>query len=180
MKEIHKHIRRLHKITIHHNRWLIWTIVLTVLSMSYLIFYISSSQTAIDHDMLDYTDVNQTVVYKNQAMGFSVRHPAYWGIESQTTNVIEFVDPQNNGNGVEVSVYQPSDEANVRSALVIVDEKIAMVDGIPGRELTVETAAGESNVYLVYYNHRLYVIKSELPRSNMILSTFNFLPVNIN
>ncbi len=174
MKRIKKHIRQLHKIKIHHNRWFIWAIVVSFVVMVSLLSYIKVSSLLFD-EYLSYPAIldDYGINYRDNRLGFAMRHPNNWGIESTEENIVEFSDSKNLDEIISVAVYEAGDEAAVRGTLSVKSEKSIMVNGNSARELTVKTAAGGmETVVLLNKNGSLYVIRGASPFFGSVLSTF--------
>ncbi len=115
--------------------------------------------------------------YKDSYLGFSVRHPLDWGIESSDRTVIQFNDPQSNGEGLEIAVYNSGDEEVLRKTYNIDSEHNVMVDKVKGRELVLEGDRDhQEKVVLVNKDQHLFVIRGDTPYFEHILKTFNFIP----
>jgi hypothetical protein len=176
MKKFKKHIKRLHKIKIHDNRWLAWAIALTVIACFALWSYIKVTDYAIDYQAMDSALItNNGLIYKDNVLGFSLYHPRDWGVESDVRTTIIFNDPQNNGAGMTVSLYEPKDESQLRKSLKIAGERDVILNGEKGKRLIVSD--GQKTVetmVLVQHEGRLYVIRGNTPWFDHVLSSFRF------
>jgi hypothetical protein len=93
-------IYRLHKIKIHPNRWLAWTIAYAVIVAIALIGYITVSEVNFESQIAE-NEYHPRHFYQNTRLGFSANFPADWAIESDVNlNMVSFVP----ANGPDLSV----------------------------------------------------------------------------
>jgi hypothetical protein len=77
-KKIHKHLKR----KIHHNRWLVWTIAGVVLAAASLVSYIEITNIDFERGLSINDNKHLWQSYRNHKLGFSIRFPSDWAIES--------------------------------------------------------------------------------------------------
>jgi hypothetical protein len=182
MKHIKRHIKRVQKIKVHHNRWLIWAVSLTVIACFMLLSYIKITDYVLDYQSMDTALINDNgVIYKDNVLGFSLYHPKDWGVESEVRDTITFNDPKNNGAGLEVSLYELDDERALRDVLEISREQTVFVDDQKGARLTVTDGRKTiESVVLVPHDGMLYVIRGSTAWFDQVLSSFKFIARSAN
>jgi hypothetical protein len=174
-KQIKKHLKRLHKIKIHHNRWLIWAIAFSVIVFSCLLAYISTSQRAFEQNMADFSYLNHNgVVYRDVKHGFSLKHPYNWGVEVPQPDLVVFSDPFNYGQSLEVEIYKPADRAALKKAADVASQQTLTVDGVTGEQWNLGSDSEMETMILLENNGMLYVIRSNTPWLTHILATWHF------
>jgi hypothetical protein len=168
-------LRHLHKIKVHHNRWLVWAIAYAVIVAIAVFGYIEVSDITFENQIVDREFVNLRN-YTDNRLGFTVRYPASWGIEASSESSVIFLPIQIEDEGVQVSVRPLSVESDLREALDIVSESRSEVDGITATEITysVGSTALETTV-LVRHNDQLYSITGSKKLVNKFLTTFRFI-----
>ncbi len=169
-------LSQLHKVKVHHNRWLAWAIAYLLFVAVALVGYIKVSDVNFDTEQIEAeSKFNPWHTYSNQALGFSLRYPGDWSIEAESDSSLNFVPDDLSKQGVNVSVYSTSAEKSVRKALTIASEKEVKVDGTTGVEITnqLENNTSES-VVLATHNKKLYVIRGSRSAVLQFLQTFNF------
>jgi hypothetical protein len=169
-------LSQLHKIKVHHNRWLAWAIAYLLFVAVALVGYIKVSDVNFDTEQIQAESAfTPWHTYTSQALGFSLRYPGDWSIEAESDSSLNFVPADLAKNGVNVSVYSTSAEKSLRKELNINSEKKVMVDGIAGVEITnqLENNASES-IVLATNNKKLYAIRGSRSAVMQFLQTFNF------
>lgn len=168
-------IFRLHKIKIHHNRWLIWAIIYVVFVAVAMVGYIAVSDEAVTEYQAEQV-FNSWRTYDNSNLGFSLHYPTAWAIESTDAASVT-IAPQN-ASGIEVISYKSTAEKVIRKSLTIVAEQPVIVDGIDGIQLINDL--GDNNfeaVVLVKNQGHIYVIRGAEPDVSKVLLTFKFIPI---
>lgn len=164
-------IFRLHKIKVHHNRWLIWAIAYVLFVTIALVGYIKITDEAVTEIQAEQVFRSWGEVYQNQKLGFSLRYPVNWEATADEVSVV--VAPES-GDGVEVSVYRPTAERTIRRPLEILDEQPLTLNGFDAVQITNDLGNGKvESVVLVKTSAHIYVIRGEKSNVNKILLTFN-------
>ena len=165
----------LHKIKIHPNRWLIWAIAYALIIAIGMIGYIRVTDVTFESQIGAENEFQPWRSYADQRLGFVQRYPADWSIEASNKSTIGFIPAKTSSEGVSISVETPVAEKDIRRALDIIDEKIVMVDGKKGKELTSDLGHGAfETVILVTNNNKLFVIRGDERYVHEFLLTFRF------
>ncbi len=176
MKHIRKHFKRLHKVRVHENRWLMWAISLSIIMFIGLIGYINISSYKFDTDMADPAYLSRHgSVYKDAQRGFLLNHPRSWGVEAEAPNIINFIDPYNFGKSITVGLYAPADEAALRKSFVVEKETKVTLSGVDTVQLQVVAGIEKKKVILVEHLGTLYMISGNSEWFGGIVRTFVFL-----
>jgi len=167
-------IHHLHKIKIHHNRWLIWAIAYAVIVTIAVVGYIKLSDYDLDNLVAE-SDYQSWHSYSNTRLGFSLRYPASWSIEADSTTSVSFTPTQTEDEGLTVKIVSPNAEQSIRNALKIASEKTVKVDGQTGVLLRHELANKHyETIVLVKNNNRLYEISGSGSVVESLMPTFQF------
>jgi len=165
-------IFRLHKIKVHHNRWLIWAIAYVLFVTIALVGYIKITDEDVTEVQAEQVFRSWGEIYQNQKLGFSLRYPAHWEATADDVSVV--VGPETGDEAVEVSVYRPTAERTIRKPLKILEEQPLVVDGREATQITNDIGNGKTeSVVLVKTDAHIYVIRGEKSNVNKILLTFN-------
>lgn len=177
--KIHKHIRhvkRLHKIKVHKNRWLVWAFFAALAAGVALVGYIKVSDVDFENQVFNYSDTKLWRTYSDGRLGFSLKYPMNWGIEAMGEG-IEFSDTSNPQNNVTVFVYDASAERSIRQSLNIEKEEKIRIDSVEGRRIeNAITSKVMEDVVLIKSGDRLYVIRGSGNMFDKVVTSFNFLP----
>ncbi len=170
-------LSQIHKVKIHHNRWLIWAIAYLCFIFIALLGYIQISSVNVETEELTAENSFQPWhPYKNEELKFSLRYPDKWSIEPASQTSVDFVPEMLSRPGVNVSVYASGDEKSIRAVLDVQSENKIEVDGIPATRLTTKLAGNETEtVVLVKKDGRLYVLRGTLGSVSAFLQTFKFI-----
>jgi hypothetical protein len=160
-----------HKIRVHDNRWLVWTIALAVLACASLVAYIRVTDINFQTQMNDTQSANWTS-FTHKGEGYTVRYPKSWGMETEM-GTINFVSSSNQNEYFSVSSYPLADEKTLRSSLFNGQEGDMILDGKPAWRLNVSRSQTE-NVVMVKDSSKVYVIRGRGGSFDQILSTFKF------
>lgn len=177
MKHLKKHIKRLHKIQIHPNRWLVWAVAITFVSAVILVSYIKVTDSQFEQMMADpsYLRMHGSY-YKDNFLGFAALYPKNWGIEADGRNIINFIDPYNFGDGITVSVFESDDEQSIRRSLDIASENKVTIGGSDGVHIVANIESDSTeDVFMVVNNDRLYVIRGNTHWIGYMVSSFIFI-----
>lgn len=165
----------LHRIKIHPNRWLIWAIAYAIIVAIGMVGYIKVTDVNFDSQVAAENQFQPWRSYTNQALGFSLRYPGDWSIESTSKNAVNFIPAASPSEGVSISTSSPTVEKSLRKALNIIAEKSVMVDGAKGSEITNDLGNGAlETVILAKHNNKLYVLSGEQKFVRQFLLTFRF------
>lgn len=168
-------IYRLHRIKVHHNRWLIWAIAYSVIVAIAIIGYISVSEVNFESQIIAENNFHSWHTYKNFPLGFSVRYPADWAIEADDNTTVDFVPNSNSDQGVTIAVTAPASEKAIRKSLKILREASIMLDGQPAQKITNDLGRGHSEtVILAAHMSKLYVLRGSDSLVRQLQLTFRF------
>jgi hypothetical protein len=165
-KHLHKN---LHKIKIHENRWLIWTISLAVFISAALIAHIQISEIHFENQMNQIISSSSWVSFRNNSEGYTLKYPRTWGVESEGNSTMSFVNLEDVGAYFTVTTYPISEEKEVRSSLSGTNEEQVKIDGLNGVKLTL---SGNEKVVILKDNQSLYVLRGKGIFFERIAGTF--------
>jgi hypothetical protein len=169
-------LHQLHKVKIHRNRWLIWSIAYAVVVAIAVIGYIKVSDVGFQAQVPAANTFVPSHTYNDQRLGFGLRYPANWSIEAGSSTAITFTPTDSAEEGVTIRVLDPGDEADLRDSLQIISESVVTVDGQKGKEL-VNDLGNRARETLILVDHagKLYVISGSNDLVEQALVTFRFL-----
>jgi len=171
--------RKFHKIKIHHNRWLIWAIAYVVFVGIALTGYLKIANISLDSENSGQNIFVAAHSYSAPSLGFTLRYPADWSIESDSTTSVTFLPTDGAESGVTVSVMAPSAEKSIRKTLKVSEESRTTVDGISAAKITNDLGNGYTEtVVMAISNHLLYVVRGSDNFVQNLLVTFHFLPLS--
>lgn len=166
---LHKHLKR----KIHKNRWLVWAIVVMILTAASLVSYIKVTDINFERESVFSPHPLAWQSYRNYSQDYSLRFPPAWGIESAIDAII-FSD-SNGKDEVAVAVFAPSSEPAVRRTLNIGSEESMKVGGVSAvRIKNMVSDDAYETVILVKTNGRLYKISGFGNYFDPIVSTVKF------
>lgn len=170
-------LSQIHKIKIHHNRWLIWAIAYLFFIFVALLGFIQVSTINVQtEELAAENSFEPWHLYKNNELKFSLRYPQDWSIEPASQTSVDFVPTELARPGVNVSVYGAEDERKLRSVLNIKSEKEMAVAGIKAAEIINEIDGdGTETLVLVENEGRLYSLRGTAGSVRAFVQTFNFL-----
>jgi hypothetical protein len=171
-------IFRMHKIKVHHNRWLIWASAYMVFVAIALVGYIAVTNLNFDSELLvAENEYKPWRSYTNHELGFALRYPGEWSIEAMSNTSIDFVPVDMFKSSLNISVYPASNEKDLIKALDVASERTTDLAGVTAKEfvnrLTVGTAV--ETVLLAVDNRRVYVIRGEHGPVRQFAQTFRFI-----
>ncbi len=167
-------LHRLHKIKLHPNRWLIWSIAYALIIGIAMVGYMKVTDVNFETDQLPPPYFSSAKVYINEQQGFTLRYPAEWSLESQA-NSVEFSPSSISDAGASISVLKQSEQRSLVAGLNVISSQPIMVDGQAGTKIIAEPRSNElETVVTVNYNNKLYVIRGSNAAVNKLLMTFNF------
>jgi len=166
-------IYRLHKIKVHHNRWLIWAIAYCLIIAIGLLGYIKISQykepVVADNQFLPWHK------YISKAGHYSVRYPFDWAVEADDATQTSFVPTNSSDAGVSIAVLDPTAEKSLRKTLKIASESRTNLDGDDSALINNSLGNGHlETIIMSLHNHRLYVIRGTDGLVKQLSMTFNF------
>jgi hypothetical protein len=166
-------LHHLHKIKVHHNRWLIWAVAYVLFVTIAIVGYLKVSDLNLDAESQN--TYQPTHVYNDKRLGFALRYPADWSIEASSNTSITFLPNDLMDEGVVVSMVPPTAETAIRKALTVVYEVPVTVGDISGTNIISDLGDDHTeSVVLIKYNSKLYVIRGSENYVNKILLTFHF------
>jgi hypothetical protein len=168
-----KQIKKILRKKVHHNRWLIWAIVFSIVSLTGLASYIQISDLNIESDTTPYKNFESWHGYRDARLGFALRYPRDWSIEVENSTTVNFVPPDMIRDGVTVSVLVPKNEKAIRSALDIFKEEPVIIGNLKATRIFNAIAGrGYESVVLLKTDKKLFVIRGVGSLVDQILLTF--------
>lgn len=168
-------IYRFHKIKVHDNRWLIWAIAYSLIVAIATVGYIKVTDLQFEKQYAD-TEFRPWRSYTNSGLGFSVKYPADWSIESDDASSLTFLPTDSPDAGVTVIVTQPSAESEIRSGLNIRKEGRTILDGVNSAFISSALENGHSEAIIMsLHDHKLYVIRGTESFVKKLALTFHYL-----
>ncbi|MBI2607765.1 MAG: hypothetical protein HYW51_02985 [Candidatus Doudnabacteria bacterium] len=167
--------KKTHSLSPH--RWLIWTLSIAVFIAIGLVGYIVVTNENFDREVVgNLNEVNAWRTYQSKNLGFSLRYPNDWVLESPADNIILFESDSIANEQVSVSVQRASDETAIRAALDNVSEVRVPIGGIDGPRIVNQLSTGQEEiVVLVRPDSRLFVIRGTSSIIDDIISTVKFI-----
>ena len=172
IKKIRKKIKSWEK-----HRNITWTVAIAIFVTIALLGYINVTNENFDREVVGTRD-NLMVwkKYSNKTLGFSLRYPNDWILESPASNIVLFGDLLSTFEQVTVSVLEASDEEAIREALNIVNESRIPIGEIDGPRIVNLLSNGNlETVILARPDLRLFVIRGTTAVIDDIVSTIKFL-----
>lgn len=167
-------LHHLHKIKVHHNRWLIWAISYVVIVAIAMVGYLKISDLNLESESQSVYQAWHS--YKDSKLGFGLRYPANWSMEADSATSINFLPSELIDSGVSVSVVAPNLENSIRRSLKIVKESPVTLDSITATKISNDLGDGHfETVILGTYKNQLYVIRGSENQVRKIIETFYFL-----
>ncbi len=167
-------LHHLHKIKVHHNRWLIWAISYAVIVAIALVGYVKISDLNLETESQSVFEAWHS--YKDPKLGFGLRYPANWSMEADSATSINFLPSELSDSGVSVSVVPSSLETSIRRSLKIVKESPVTLDNITATKITNDLGNAHSETVILGKNdNQLYVIRGSENQVRKIIETFYFL-----
>lgn len=167
-------IFRLHKIKIHPNRWLIWAIAYAIIVTIAVVGYIKVSEVNFESQVAE-NQYSPWHNYKDNKLGFGIRYPAEWAMETTDNSVISFTPTKSPDEGVSVAVLKPSAENAIRGNLKISEESRITLDG--NRAVRIVNDLGNNyfeTIVMAIRGQRLYVLRGTDALMQELLLTFYF------
>lgn len=171
-------LSQIHKIKVHHNRWLIWTIAYLFFIFIAVLGFIQVSTINFDtEELMAESSFEPWHHYKNNELMFSLRYPSGWSIEPASQTSVDFMPVELARPGVNVSVYGAGDERKVRAVLDIQSEKELEVGGVMGTEIVnqLDSSGTTETIVLIENEGRLYSIRGTAGSVRAFLQTFTFI-----
>jgi hypothetical protein len=168
------HWKRLHKIKVHHNRWLVWTIAIAVLVCSAVLAQIQISNIHFETQMGWGVDsASNWVTFKHKSDGYSIKYPRTWAVEMDTPLGVSFVNLENYNEFVSVAAYPVSEEPVIRRELTIarqVEVKVAGHNAV----MVVQRRDPSEAAVLVKDGDKLFVIRGRSDKFERIVGNIKF------
>ncbi|MDP4001023.1 MAG: hypothetical protein Q8P83_02180 [bacterium] len=157
-------------------RWLIWTVAIAVFMTIAVVGYIKITDVNFDREAVgSLSDPGAWRNYTNKSLGFSLRYPSNWVLESPASNIILFESSKDISNQITVSILEAKDEPAIRGALNDTSEERVAIDDIDGPRIVNELADGETEiVILARPDTRLFVIRGTSKQIDDIIGTVKF------
>jgi hypothetical protein len=164
--------KHIHKIRVHENRWLVWTLAIAVLVCASLVAYIQVSDiNFLTQVTSEYSSVANWSSFTHKAEGYSVKYPRTWGVEAETGGSISFISSNNPNEYFTVTPYPLGDERTLRTALFSTDEESVTVNGVSGLRLN-ESRNQLETIVMLKDSSKVYVLRGKGNSFDRILSTF--------
>src|SRR5687768_11256854 len=155
-------LHQLHKIKVHHNRWLIWAIAYVVIVTIAVLGYIKVSNVNFDTDLLAETQYQSSNTYKNNALGFALRYPYNWSIEAENSETVRFQPNDGPEEGFSIQVTKTSSETAIRRGIDELSEERIVLDGNRAVKIINDLGNGASEtVIMSIYKEKLYVLRGD-------------------
>lgn len=168
-------LHQLHKIKVHHNRWLIWAIAYVVIVTIAVLGYIKVTNVNFETDLLAETQYLSSNTYTNKVLGFSLRYPGAWSIEAENSETLRFQPTDGPKEGFTIQVTKPSAETAIRRSIDEISEERVVLDGNRAVKIIGDLGAGSSEtIVMSIYKEKLYVLRGDNNEVNKLLVTFRF------
>jgi hypothetical protein len=165
-------LHKLHKIKIHHNRWLIWAIAYLLFVGIAMLGYLKIANLDLENSENNYIPMHS---YSDARLGFAMRYPADWSIEASNTS-IAFLPAGSSDAGVTVSVLNTTAESSLRKSLQIKKESKITLDNRQSTKIINDLGQGHTEtVILTNYNNKLYVFRGSDDLVSKLGLTFYFI-----
>ena len=169
-------LRHLHKIKIHHNRWLIWALSYAIFITIALVGFIQVTNVGFEDQIAAENEFMAWRSYRDQRLGFAVNYPGDWSIEVGSSASVNFAPIDRPADGVIVAKLNSHNEDEIRASMQIVGEKSVTIEGFSGSMITNDIGDGTYKVaVLVKKNSNLYVINGDPGFVEKFLVTFRFI-----
>lgn len=158
---------------IHPNRWFFWTIAFLVACGLFLLSAIHQTSLELDEltAELAFPASSGWKVFHSAEMGFEIRYPATWQVESDRLDAtLTFHNPKNFSENLSLAVTEPKYQKMIRDSLVIKSEREVLIDGYKGTLIDEKT----TSVVLIIANQKLYYLAGETSLFEKILKSIRF------
>ncbi len=170
-----KERKPLHKIRIHDNRWLAWTISLALLACIAMIGYIQVSDVRFERDFIENTSLTKNwATFRHKTDGYVVKYPRTWSVEAESGAVISLVSNSNPNDYFSVSTYASSQESSIKNSLFTTREEEVNVNGVGAVKISQSKTQAE-NVVMIRNGQKLFVLRGKGAAFDKILSSFKFM-----
>src|SRR3989344_5997847 len=168
-------LHHLHKIKVHHNRWLIWALAYALIIAIALVGYIKVSDSNLQTELTAEADFKSWRMYNDQRLGFALRYPSDWSIEVGVDSTINFSPGSSEDVGVEVYRTTTASENAIRRSLDIVTEEEITVNNEPAVRILSDLGGKHlEEVVLIKHNKKLYVVRGTKNLVDRLMQTFYF------
>lgn len=166
--------KHIHKIKVHDNRWLAWTIAIAVLICASLVAYIQVTDINFTTQMSFSSGPNANwMTFNHRAQGYSIKYPKNWGLEADSDFGMSFVNLQDSNEYFSISTYPANQEKQIRESLFTTNELPVKVSGLSGTKISQSRNQAES-VAMVKDRDTLFVFRGKSRNFDRILATFKF------
>lgn len=164
--------KEVHKIKVHDNRWLVWTIALAVLLCATVVAYIQVTDINFQTQFGPTSDANTSWgSFEDPGRQYTLKHPKSWAVESEAPDSYTFVNSDDVDEYFNVTVYPANQEDLVREALIASRERSVQVGGLPAILISTDYSKTEKAVLLTQ-DRKLYVLRGTGSLFNRIVSSF--------
>jgi hypothetical protein len=164
--------RQPHKIKVHDNRWLVWTVAIAILLCSTVVAYIQVSDINFQTQLWLTGDATTNwVSFEDPNRQYNFKHPKSWAVEAESQDSYTFVNTEDVTEYFNVTVYPKNQADLVREALVTSRERSVNVGGIPAVLITTDYSSTEKAV-LLSQDDSLFVLRGTGSVFNRIVSSF--------
>lgn len=163
--------KQVHKIQVHHNRWLAWTIAIAVLVCASLVAYIQVTDIHFSTQMSFSSGPNSNwSTFNHRVQNYSVKYPKGWGLEAEDSGM-SFVNPRNPNEYFLITAYPATEESNIRRSLFTGNEQLVNVNGLKVSKVN-QSRQQEESVAMVQDGDVLFVMRGTGENFDRILATF--------
>lgn len=164
-------LRKIHKIKIHPNRYLIWAIAYLLFVAIAMLGYLKVVNLGLENEGSE-SVFKPLHAYANSSLGFGLRYPADWSIEAGNSTVA-FLPSAVSDEGVTVSVLASSSEAGIRKTLNITKESSIQINNSSASKIINNLGQNHSEtVVIVPHGKQIYVIRGSGVLVDRLLQTF--------
>jgi hypothetical protein len=164
--------KHIHKIKVHDNRWLAWTMAIAVLACAALVAYIQVTDIQFQTQMSFTTGPSATwSTFNHRAAGYNLKYPRTWALEAESDSTMVFVNPANSNEYFSVSTYSPSQEDEVRASIFTTNEEPVKVGGLSGTRISQNRNQPESAA-MFSDGETLFVLRGKGNSFDPILASF--------
>jgi hypothetical protein len=166
--------KQVHKIQVHHNRWLAWTIAIAVLACASLVAYIQVTDIHFSTQMSFSSGAGTSwSSFNHRSMGYSIKYPKIWGLETEADSGMAFVNPNDVNEYFAIASYPLEEERELRAALFKTNELPVKIGGLSGTKVNQGGDQAES-IAMVKNDQAVFVLRGKGGNFDRILATFRF------
>jgi hypothetical protein len=172
-KKSKRNWKHIHKIKVHHNRWLMWAISAAIIVAAALIAYIQVSNIYFESNIFGQPVTGSWTNFTNRVYGYSLKYPKNWAIEAETASSMSFESVSDPNESVSVTIYPGANEKDLRAALFTTKETATEVAGLKAVKVSRNKNQAES-VVMFKAGAELYVIRGQSSSFDKIVESFRF------